>query len=55
MISCTKILDILKLKNNPITTEEAYLEPSRTSTMKLFCKYSERLKAVNYFRKNAPL
>ena len=33
---------------------ETYLEPSRTSTMELFCEASERLKAVNYFRKKAP-
>ena len=33
---------------------EAYLEPSRTSTMELFCENSERFKAVNYIRKKAP-
>ena len=30
---------------------ETYLAPSRTSTMELCCKSSQRLKAVNYFRK----
>ena len=30
---------------------EAYLEPRRTSTMKLFCKNCRRLLAVNYFHK----
>ena len=33
----------------PIT--ELYLEPGRKSTMKLFCKNSQRPKAINYFRK----
>ena len=33
----------------PIT--EAYFEPSRVSTMKLFCKNSWRLKVINYFCK----
>ena len=30
---------------------EAYLESSLTSTMKLFCENSYRLKVVNNFRK----
>ena len=34
---------------------EAYLEPIRTSTVERFYKNSLRLKAVNYFRKKAPL
>ena len=34
---------------------EVYLEPSETSTMKLFCKNSEWVLAVNYYRKKAPL
>ena len=34
-------------------TSEAYLEPSRTSTTKLFCENNSRLKTVNYFRKKA--
>ena len=33
---------------------EAYLEPSRTSAMNLFCENSERLKAAHYFRRKAP-
>ena len=33
---------------------EAYLEPSRTSMMKLFCKNIERLLNINYFLKKAP-
>ena len=33
---------------------EAYLELSQTSTMELFCKISQRLLTVNYFRKKAP-
>ena len=35
------------------TTLEAYLEPSRRSTIGHFCKNNQRLKAVNNFRKNA--
>ena len=35
------------------TTLEAYLEPSRRSTMEHFCKNNQRLKAVYNFRKNA--
>ena len=35
------------------TTLEAYLEPSRRSTMEHFCKNNQRVKAVNNFRKNA--
>ena len=31
------------------TTLEAYLEPSRRSTMKHFCKNNQRVKAVNNF------
>ena len=34
---------------------EAYFESSRTSTMELFCKNSERSLAANYFRKKALL
>ena len=34
---------------------ETYLEPSRTSTMELFCENSQRLKAVKDFRKKPPL
>ena len=33
---------------------EAYLEPIRTYMMKRFCENSERILAVNYFRKNTP-
>ena len=33
---------------------EAYLEPSRTSSMEMLCKNSEQLKTVDYFRKKAP-
>ena len=32
---------------------EPYLEHSRTSTMEVFCKNSERIKLVNYFCKKA--
>ena len=35
------------------TTLEAYLEPSRRSTMEHFYKNNQRLRAVNNFRKNA--
>ena len=31
-----------------------YLETSKTSTMKRFRENSQRLIALNYFRKNAP-
>ena len=34
------------------TTLEAYLEPSRRSTMEYFCKNNQRVKAANNFRKN---
>ena len=34
-------------------TAEAYLEPSQTTTMKLFCENSQRLKAVDYFSKKS--
>ena len=33
---------------------EAYLEPSQTFMMELFCKNSGRLEAIDYFYKNAP-
>ena len=33
---------------------EAYLEPSQTSTVELFCENSWRLVAINYFCTNAP-
>ena len=33
---------------------ETYLEPSRTSTMEVFCENSWKLLAVNYFHKKAP-
>ena len=33
---------------------EAYLESSRISMMELFRKNSERLQAINYFRKKTP-
>ena len=33
---------------------DAYLEPSGTSTMDLFCGNSQRLLAVYYFCKKAP-
>ena len=35
------------------TTLEAYLEPSRRSTIEHFCKNNQRVKAVNNFRKSA--
>ena len=35
------------------TTLEEYLEPSRRSRMKHFCKNNQRVKAVNNFRENA--
>ena len=35
----------------PNLLAEAYLEPSRKYTMKLFCENSERLLAVNYSHK----
>ena len=34
---------------------EAYLEPSQTSNMNIFCKNNLRPKAVNYFLRKAPL
>ena len=37
------------------TPAEAYLEPSRISTMEFFCESNQRLKVVNCFRKNASL
>ena len=43
-----------KKKKMEIHLPEAYLQPSRTFTMELFCENSERLKADNYFRKIAP-
>ena len=33
---------------------EAYLEPSQTFMMELFCKNSGQLEAIDYFYKNAP-
>ena len=33
---------------------EGYIELSQTATLERFCKMSQRLKAVNYFRKKAP-
>ena len=36
---------------NVMTLSEAHLEPSQTSTMKLFCENSKQLSVVNYFRK----
>ena len=38
--------------NMVLIKTEAYLGPSCKSTMELFRKNSERLKAVNYFCKN---
>ena len=35
------------------TTLEAYLEPSRRSTMEHFCKNNQHVKAINNFRKSA--
>ena len=61
--SCRNSIIILKRHVNPQaftvifptsikgTWTEAYLEPSRTSTMEFFCENSWRLKPVNYFRK----
>ena len=37
-----------------LTTAEAYLEVSQTSTMKPFCENIWQLKAVNYFSKKTP-
>ena len=37
--------------NRFLLITEAYLDPSRKSTMELFCKNSQRLKTVKYFRK----
>ena len=34
---------------------EAYLKPSRTFKMELFCEISEQFLAVNYIHKKAPL
>ena len=34
------------------TTLEAYLEPSRRSTMEHYCKNNQRVKAVNNFHKS---
>ena len=34
-----------------LSSLEAYFKTSRTSTMKLSCENSQRLKDVNYFRK----
>ena len=34
---------------------EVCLEPSRTSTIALFCENSERLKVINYFRIKSPI
>ena len=36
-----------------VRPRQAYLEPSQTSTMELFCENSQRLKAVNYFPKKS--
>ena len=40
-----------ELKNE---NAEAYLKPSRTSAMQLFCKNSQQLEAINFFRKKPP-
>ena len=45
---------VLKNVKCKVMFTEACLEPSRTSTMELFCKNSERFVAINYFRKNIP-
>ena len=48
---CHSFLVTSKLKG----ISEVYLEPCRTFTMELFCKNSQRLKVVKYFRKKAPV
>ena len=51
-----KLSEQLFLTNSDDTLlfAEAYLESSRTSTMKNFCKNSWLLLPVNYFHKKAP-
>ena len=39
---------------NQLVYTEAYLDPTRTSTIELFCKNSQRLLARNYFHKKDP-
>ena len=55
--SAEKFNNYAKIIITPIlyrgTTLEAYLEPSHRSTMEDFCKYNQRVKAVNNFCKNA--
>ena len=40
-------------RTNCLEKTEAYLEPSRTSTVEVLCENSERILAVNYFHKKA--
>ena len=48
-------LTFIEKNNEPHGLTEAFLEPSRTSTMELFIKNSYGFLAVNYFRKKATL
>ena len=51
--SCAFIIDIEQTIGLFLSTE-AYLQPSRTSTMKLFCENSQLLSTVTYFSTKAP-
>ena len=48
------IIPISKINIDYGGQSKAYLEPSRTSKMELFCKNSQQLKAVNYSCKKTP-
>ena len=41
----------IQLNSSMVGNPQVYLEPSRISTMEPFCKNSQRLLVVNYFRK----
>ena len=50
-ISLSSMVDLKKSLKEP----DAYLQPSQTLTMKLFCRRSEQLLTVNYYRRKTPL
>ena len=54
-LSFTRTLKILFFSGKNVKLKvmftEAYLEPSQTSTMEVFCKNSYRLVALKYFHK----
>ena len=45
----------LNISSRPELFSKAYLEPSQTSMMEYFCKKSERILVIDYFRKKVSL